>query len=75
VGHVPNTCPSVFVFNTWDTDMGLGVVLCKARPQVPKSCVTMEDPTTVTLVRTSIVLVMEEVLHKGGFPGDLKGSK
>jgi hypothetical protein len=32
----------------------------------------MEEPTTVTLVGTSLVLVMEEVHHKGGFPGDLK---
>jgi hypothetical protein len=43
--------------------------------QDPKSCITMEDPTTVTLVRTSLILVMEEVHHKGGFPSDLKGSK
>jgi hypothetical protein len=35
----------------------------------------MEDPTTVTLVRNYLVLVMEEVHRKGGFLGDLKGSK
>jgi hypothetical protein len=52
-----------------------GFVLMQIPTQDSKSCVTMEDPTTVTLVRTSLVLVMEEVHHKGGFPGDLKGSK
>jgi hypothetical protein len=31
--------------------------LCKAPPQVPKSCVTMEEPTIATLVGTSLVLV------------------
>jgi hypothetical protein len=35
----------------------------------------MEEPTTVTFVGTSLVLVIEEVHHKGGFPGDLVGSK
>jgi hypothetical protein len=48
--------------------------LCKAHHKIPKSCVTMEETTTVTLVGSSLVLVMEEVHHKGGFPGDLKGS-
>jgi hypothetical protein len=35
----------------------------------------MENLATVTLVRNSLVLVMEKVHHRGGFPGDLKGSK
>jgi hypothetical protein len=39
----------------------------------PKSCVTMEKTTIVTFVGSSLVLVMEEVHHKGGFPNDLKG--
>jgi hypothetical protein len=47
--------------------------LCKAHHKIPKSCITMEDPTIVTLVRTSLVLVMKEVHYKGGFPSDLKG--
>jgi hypothetical protein len=49
--------------------------MCKAPPQVPKSYITMENPTIVTLVRNSLVLVMEEVHHRGGFPNDLKESK
>jgi len=34
----------------------------------------MEESTTVIEVETSLILVMEEVHHKGVFPGDLKGS-
>jgi hypothetical protein len=50
-------------------------VLFQTPTQVPQICITMENPTTVTLVRNSLVLVMEEVHHKGGFPNDFKGSK
>jgi hypothetical protein len=45
----------------------VGFVPMQSSTQDPKSCVTMEDPITVTLVRTSLVLVMEEVHHKGDF--------
>jgi hypothetical protein len=41
----------------------------------PKFCITTEDPMTLTLVRNSLVLMMEEVHQKGLFSGDLKGSK
>jgi hypothetical protein len=48
--------------------------LCKALHKIPKSCVSMEESTTVTKVETSLILVMDEVHHKGGFLGDFKES-
>jgi hypothetical protein len=53
----------------------VGFVLVQSPTQVPQICLTMENPATITLVRNSLVLVMEEVHHRGGFPDDLKGSK
>jgi hypothetical protein len=51
-----------------------GLYLCKALHKIPKSCVPMEESTTVTKVETYLILVMDEVHHKGGFPGDFKES-
>jgi hypothetical protein len=53
----------------------VGYVLVQIPTQVFKIYVTMENPTIVTLVINSLILVMEEVHHRGGFPGDLKVSK
>jgi hypothetical protein len=50
-----------------------GFVLVQIPPQVLKYCVTIEDPSIITLIRNSHVLVMEYSHYKGGFPGDLKG--
>jgi hypothetical protein len=49
--------------------------LCKSKHKITKSCVTTRNPTTITLVRNPLVLVMEEVHQKGAFASDLKGSK
>jgi hypothetical protein len=50
-----------------------GFVLMQSPTQVPQIYVTMENPTIVTLVRNSLVLVMEDFHHRGGFLDDLKG--
>jgi hypothetical protein len=57
------------------SDVITGFLFVKIPPQVPKYYVTMEYPTTISLVRNSLILVLEEVQHKAGFLGDLKGSK
>jgi hypothetical protein len=67
---IPHIAKNKTVKEMFDEDL----YLCKAHHKIPKSCVTMEETTIVTLVGSSLVLVMEEVHHKGGFLGDLKGS-